>query len=248
MSDAEFSAESEAVPQAPPAGAAARGRAREPRPEHCRDRPAAQTGAVAGRSARERRPRALPGPVFVRGFIRNYARLVKLDPRDCWRAQTASAPAAALSRGALGPVGAKFPIRSRAAVNWCKYAILAAVALIPLAVLRVLSLGHAGIRDQDGPGRSRRRKSVAETSTTRNTSAGRPAVQRSLGDDSGILGRRRLKQSAAYECAGDRRGSVRSRRANCAPEFRARIVGRDTRSQRTQDIFANQCRRAPNRR
>ena len=78
--------------------------------------------------------RRLPSPVFVRGFMRNYARLVKLDPADLLAGADRELPAAApLARAALGP-SAEIPYPTARRVKWHKYAILAALALIPLAV------------------------------------------------------------------------------------------------------------------
>ena len=79
MSTAEFSAESD-VPIARPAGeqlAAARanrGLSITEIAQHLKLSPWQVEALEAGDYRR------LPSPVFVRGFIRNYARLVKLDP------------------------------------------------------------------------------------------------------------------------------------------------------------------------
>ena len=112
MSTAEFSAESE-LPQALPAGeqlAAARanrGLSITEIAQHLKLSPWQVEALEAGDHRR------LPSPVFVRGFIRNYARLVKLDPGDCWRAQTAS-HRRRRCRAARSVLRRKFPIRSRA--------------------------------------------------------------------------------------------------------------------------------------
>lgn len=73
----------------------------------------------------------LPGSVFVRGFIRNYARLVKLDPEDLLQAagdrlpQQASRPETPPSQDIPFPSG--FPRR------WPKYAWIATVLVAALA-------------------------------------------------------------------------------------------------------------------
>lgn len=68
----------------------------------------------------------LPGPVFARGFVRNYARLVNLDP-----AILLDEPKPLL-REPAGPqvppaLGAAFP--SRRAPGWSRYALIGALVL-----------------------------------------------------------------------------------------------------------------------
>jgi cytoskeleton protein RodZ len=146
MSTAEFSAESD-VPIARPAGeqlAAARanrGLSITEIAQHLKLSPWQVEALEAGDHRR------LPSPVFVRGFIRNYARLVKLDPAGLLEGADREPPAAALSRGALGP-SAEIPYPIARRVNWYKYAILAAVALIPLAVYEFyyLDTSESGIK------------------------------------------------------------------------------------------------------
>jgi cytoskeleton protein RodZ len=146
MSTAEFSAELD-VPIARPAGeqlAAARanrGLSITEIAQHLKLSPWQVEALEAGDHRR------LPSPVFVRGFIRNYARLVKLDPAGLLEGADREPPAAALSRGALGP-SAEIPYPIARRVNWYKYAILAAVALIPLAVYEFyyLDTSESGIK------------------------------------------------------------------------------------------------------
>jgi cytoskeleton protein RodZ len=146
MSTAEFSAESD-VPITRPAGeqlAAARanrGLSITEIAQHLKLSPWQVEALEAGDHRR------LPSPVFVRGFIRNYARLVKLDPAGLLEGADREQPAAALSRGALGP-SAEIPYPIARRVNWYKYAILAAVALIPLAVYEFyyLDTSESGIK------------------------------------------------------------------------------------------------------
>lgn len=80
----------------------------------------------------------LPGAVFVRGFIRNYARLVKLDPAlllpDVERhlpSPTRSAPEAPLSVEIPFPSGRRF--------NWHKYAIAGLALLVPVVMFEFYS-------------------------------------------------------------------------------------------------------------
>jgi len=69
----------------------------------------------------------LPGPVFVRGFIRNYARLVKLDPDELLRAAADNLPQHA-PRPEV-PLSQDIPFPSGRPRRWRKYAWLAAVLI-----------------------------------------------------------------------------------------------------------------------
>ncbi len=71
----------------------------------------------------------LPSPVFVRGFIRNYARLVKIDAADLLATAEHQMPASA----ARAP-SAEIPFPTQRSINWARYAIAAAILLVPLAV------------------------------------------------------------------------------------------------------------------
>lgn len=74
----------------------------------------------------------LPGPVFVRGFIRNYARLLKLDPDDLLHAAAGNLPQAAPPPDA--PLFRDIPMPSSTGWRWQKYAIGAAAIVALLAV------------------------------------------------------------------------------------------------------------------
>jgi cytoskeleton protein RodZ len=68
----------------------------------------------------------LPGRTFVRGFIRNYARLVGLDPDKVLRALPAGAAAPALEAPTLqetAPTIGELPATDRAKVGWARWAI-----------------------------------------------------------------------------------------------------------------------------
>jgi cytoskeleton protein RodZ len=75
----------------------------------------------------------LPSPVFVRGFIRNYARLLKLDPALVMPMTEHRAPAAPVADASLER-SAEVPFPVARTTNWSRYAIAAAVILIPLAI------------------------------------------------------------------------------------------------------------------
>jgi cytoskeleton protein RodZ len=164
MSTAEFSAESD-VPIARPAGEqlaaarAIRGLSITEIAQHLKLSPWQVEALEAGDHRR------LPSPVFVRGFIRNYARLVKLDPAELLAGADREPPAAAtLSRGALGP-SAEIPYPIARRVSWYKYAILAALVLIPLAVYEFYSWDTSEFGIKKGQVESPPQV-VVETSTT----------------------------------------------------------------------------------
>jgi len=73
----------------------------------------------------------LPGMVFVRGFIRNYARLVKIDPVLLLADAERQLPAAARAAPELPP-SAEIPFPSGREFNWRKYAIAALILLVPV--------------------------------------------------------------------------------------------------------------------
>lgn len=75
----------------------------------------------------------LPGPVFVRGFIRNYARLVKIDPALL----LADADREILSSTRFVPEltpSPEIPFPSGREFNWHKYAVAALVLLVPIVI------------------------------------------------------------------------------------------------------------------
>ena len=75
----------------------------------------------------------LPGTVFVRGFIRNYARLVKLDPALLLADAERQLPSSTRSVPELPP-SAEIPFPSGREFNWHKYAIAALVLLVPIVI------------------------------------------------------------------------------------------------------------------
>jgi len=78
------------------------------------------------------RYQSLPGPVFVRGFIRNYARLVKLDPEELANAVTGLAPQSAEPAESTPSRGIPFPAGGPR--RWRRYAVGAAVVVALLAI------------------------------------------------------------------------------------------------------------------
>ena len=83
----------------------------------------------------------LPGPVFARGFIRNYARLVKLDPGVLLAsAERQLLPAAQGEPEFSHSVNIPFPTGRE--IRWRKYGIAAAVALVLLVPVVIFEAYH----------------------------------------------------------------------------------------------------------
>jgi len=74
----------------------------------------------------------LPGPVFVRGFVRNYARLLRLDPEALLRSAGDSLRPPVPRPEA--PPSQDIPFPTAGTRRWRKYAITIAVAVAALAV------------------------------------------------------------------------------------------------------------------
>ena len=76
----------------------------------------------------------LPGRTFVRGFVRNYARLLRIDPESVLRALPAGAAAPSLDSPALQPTAptiGELPTNEHARPGWTRWAIpLTLVAII----------------------------------------------------------------------------------------------------------------------
>ncbi len=72
----------------------------------------------------------LPGPVFVRGFLRNYARLVKLDPEAVVASQPPLSPAILVVPDVPPAVGAAFSAGHN--FTWMRYAL---IALVPVVII-----------------------------------------------------------------------------------------------------------------
>ena len=75
----------------------------------------------------------LPGRTFVRGFVRNYARLVGLDPEHVLAALPGGAATPALEAPALHPTAAamgELPTAERAKAPWTRWAIPVLLAVV----------------------------------------------------------------------------------------------------------------------
>ncbi len=75
---------------------------------------------------------SLPGAVFVRGFIRNYARLVKLDPLPLLAGEPQLA--FALQPGPHPQHSVDIPFPTGREFRWRRYAVLVLLVLVPLVI------------------------------------------------------------------------------------------------------------------
>lgn len=69
----------------------------------------------------------LPGPVFVRGFVRNYARLLELDADAL--ADTVDLPQVSRPASAAVPQSRNIPFPERRPANWRPYALVLAILI-----------------------------------------------------------------------------------------------------------------------
>lgn len=74
----------------------------------------------------------LPGPVFVRGFVRNYARLLELDAEPLL--QSADLLPAPSPASAAVPLSRNIPFPERRSTNWLPYVLGLAVLVAAVAV------------------------------------------------------------------------------------------------------------------
>jgi cytoskeleton protein RodZ len=91
----------------------------------------------------------LPGPIFVRGFIRNYARLVKLDPEELLQAAADSLPQTA-TRPEMPP-SPNIPFPSATARRWPQFAAGTAVVIVGLLAVYEFALNDASRTVATGP-------------------------------------------------------------------------------------------------
>ncbi|MGH8703488.1 MAG: RodZ domain-containing protein [Burkholderiales bacterium] len=92
----------------------------------------------------------LPGKVFVRGFIRNYARLLKLDPEELVHAATGLRPQSELRPET--PPSRDIPFPAAGGWRWQRYGVAAAVIVASLAIYEFLfSDEPATVTTRPGP-------------------------------------------------------------------------------------------------
>ena len=92
----------------------------------------------------------LPGAVFVRGFIRNYARLLKLDPEELVHADTGIVALSAPPRAA--PPSRDIPFPTAGTWRWQRYAAAAAGVVAVLAIYEFFFSDEPGtVTPRPGP-------------------------------------------------------------------------------------------------
>lgn len=91
----------------------------------------------------------LPGPVFVRGFMRNYARLLHLDPDVLLRA-LAPPPTEEESRRVPAVARGK-PMPATKTVRWPRYAVLLVMLLAALAAYELYLSGPVPVEKEKPP-------------------------------------------------------------------------------------------------
>ena len=97
--------------------------------------------------------RRLPGPVFARGFVRNYARLVKLDPEVLLAGAEPRAHAAA-QREPEFPHSVNIPFPTGREIKWRKYVIavlVTLVLLVPIVFFEVYREDVTQVTVKSGP-------------------------------------------------------------------------------------------------
>ena len=102
----------------------------------------------------------LPGRTFVRGFVRNYARLMRLDPDRVLDALPGAAAAPALEAPALhetAPTMGELPTSERTKPGWTRWAIpLTLVAIVVAAGIYEFLRGQDAHRAAPPPGATER--------------------------------------------------------------------------------------------
>jgi len=90
----------------------------------------------------------LPGPVFVRGFVRNYARLLHLDPDVVLRSL---APPAAEEESHVPAIARGKPMPAARTVRWPRYAVLLVMLLAALAAYELYLSGPVSVEKGKAP-------------------------------------------------------------------------------------------------
>ena len=120
--------------------------------------------------------RKLPGTVFVRGFMRNYARLVKLDPATLLATTERHLPLPApLANSAMGQ-SAEIPFPTVRRTGRAKYAVLAAVVVGALAAYEFYPADSADDVLKSGQAELPPRQKGAETAVTPATVSVQPTT------------------------------------------------------------------------
>ena len=90
----------------------------------------------------------LPGPVFARGFMRNYARLLHLDPDVLLRSLS---PLAAEEESRVPAIARGKPMPATRMVRWPRYAVLLVMLLAALAAYELYLSGPVPVEKGKPP-------------------------------------------------------------------------------------------------
>jgi cytoskeleton protein RodZ len=103
---------------------------------------------------------ALPGPTFVRGFIRNYARLLRVDAGPLLEASNLTPPASAqIDR--IAPTMGELPADNASSVSWTRWFIPAGLVLVLVAGIAFYEFGDVS----SGTRKARKESSEAVVAT-----------------------------------------------------------------------------------
>jgi cytoskeleton protein RodZ len=121
---------------------------------------------------------ALPGPTFVRGFIRNYARLLRIDAAPLLEASNLIAPTTAPIQQ-IAPTIGELPLETGSGLAWTRW-------LIPLALVLVLVAGIAfyefsGVSTPGKKARKETAEAVVAPPATSSESPAQPATTAATG-------------------------------------------------------------------
>ena len=131
--------------------------------------------------------RKLPGTVFVRGFMRNYARLVKLDPATLLATTERHLPLPApLANSAMGQ-SAEIPFPTVRRTGRAKYAVLAAVVVGALAAYEFYPADSADDVLKSGQAELPPPQQGAETAVTPATVSVQPTTSARVREQAGEL-------------------------------------------------------------
>lgn len=113
---------------------------------------------------------ALPGPTFVRGFIRNYARLLRVDADPLLHAGNLISPNTAPIQQ-IAPTMGELPVDTGSGPGWTRWVIPSALALVLIAGIAYYELTVA-------PGSGKKaRKEAPEAVVAPPTTASEPIIQ-----------------------------------------------------------------------
>lgn len=113
---------------------------------------------------------ALPGPTFVRGFIRNYARLLRIDAAPLLEAGNLIAPATAPIQQ-LAPTIGELPLETGSGLAWTRWLIPSGLVLVLIA-----GIAYYEFSGVSTPGK-KARKETAEVALAPPTTSSEPAAQ-----------------------------------------------------------------------